>query len=142
MDDKQGQDPFDATPNSTGNNEPSNGENGGQKPSGFDLNYPTIISLLYLGSFVTGFTGFIGLVLAYVWKGEQQEPWATSHYEYMIRTFWIGLLGFVISSILFLVLIGFFLMFAVAIWIGVRSVMSLINAQKHQPMPNPKTWLI
>ena len=30
----------------------------------------------------------------------------------------------------------------VATLVLVRSVMSLINAQKHQPMPNPDSWLI
>lgn len=34
--------------------------------SGFELNNPTIISLLYLASFVVGVTGIIGVVLAFV----------------------------------------------------------------------------
>ncbi len=40
---------------------------------GFDLNRPTIINLLYIASFITGITGIIGVVLAYVWKGEPHE---------------------------------------------------------------------
>ncbi len=38
------------------------------QPGGFDLNHPTIISLLYLGSFITGITGIVGIVLAYIWR--------------------------------------------------------------------------
>jgi uncharacterized membrane protein len=108
---------------------------------GFDLNRPTIIGLLYAGSYLTGITGIIGLVLCYVWKGEPHEEWEATHYTYLINTFWIGLLGVVIGFILMIVLIGFLVLFAIGIWTLVRIVMSLVNAQKRQAMPNPGTWL-
>lgn len=109
---------------------------------GFDFNQPTIISLCYLASFITGITGLVGVVLAYVWKGEPKAEWEVSHYQYLIRTFWIGLIGSIIGFVLLLVLIGIFVLLAVAALVGVRSVLSLINAQKHAPMPNPDSWLI
>lgn len=109
------------------------------QPTGFDLNHPTIVSLLYLASFVFGITGLIGLVLAYVWRNDSPQPWEQSHYTYHIRTFWFGLLGMVIGGVLSLVLIGFLIIFAVAVWVIVRSVVSLLKAQKHEPMPNPET---
>jgi uncharacterized membrane protein len=107
----------------------------------FDLNRPTIVSLLYLSSFLLGITVIIGVILAYVWKGEPHADWEDSHYAYLIRTFWIGLIGSVISFILMIILIGFLTWIAVAVLVIVRSVLSLINAQKQVPMPNPDTWL-
>lgn len=115
---------------------------GQTQAGGFDLNYPTIINLLYLGSYFTGVTGIIGVILAYVWKGEPHEEWATSHYDYAIRTFWIGLVGTIVGLVLMLILIGFIILFAVAALVVVRTVMSLINAQKKQPMPKPDTWFV
>lgn len=109
--------------------------------SGFDFNRPTIISLLYLSSAILGVTGLVGIVLAYVWKGEPHEAWEESHYRYLIRTFWLGLIGSVIGVLLMIVLIGFLVLVAVAVLVVVRSVLSLVNAQKKQPMPNPETWL-
>jgi uncharacterized membrane protein len=109
--------------------------------SSFDFNRPTIISLLYLSSFLFGITVIVGVVLAYVWKGEAHAEWETSHYDYLIRTFWVGLIGSVISFILMIVLIGFLLWAAVAVLVVVRCVLSLINAQKQIAMPNPETWL-
>lgn len=109
--------------------------------SGFDFNQPTVISLLFLGSYVTGFTGLVGIVLAHVWQGDNQESWAASHFSYLIRTFWIGFLGFVIAGVLSIVLIGFLLFPVVAVWVGVRSVMSLVKAQRKEPMPDPQTLL-
>ena len=109
---------------------------------GFDLNQPTIISLCYLASFITGITGLVGVVLAYVWKGEPKAEWEVSHYQYLIRTFWIGLIGSVVGFVLLIVLIGMLVLLATAALVGVRSVLSLINAQKRAPMPNPDSWLV
>ena len=109
---------------------------------GFDLNRPTIISLLYISSMVLGVTGLVGVVLAFVWKGEAHADWEASHYQYLINTFWIGLASAIVGVILAIVLIGFLIIFAGMALVIVRSVMSLINAQKQQPMPNPGSWLI
>lgn len=112
-----------------------------QAASRFDFNQPTIISALYLSGFLFGVTWIIGVVLAYVWKSDAKADWEISHYTYLIRTFWIGFIGTVISMILMIVLIGFLLWAAVAVLMVVRCVLSLINAQKQEPMPNPETWL-
>lgn len=109
--------------------------------SGFEFNNPTIISLLYLASFITGITAIVGVVLAFVWRDEPKADWEISHYQYLINTFWIGLLGSIIGLLLTIVLIGIPILLAVAVLVIVRSVMSLVNAQKHTPMPNPMTWL-
>lgn len=108
---------------------------------GFDFNYPTIVSLLYLSSFVLGVTGLVGVVLAYVWRGEPREPWEASHYEYLINTFWIGLIGTVLGIILLVVVVGAFIWIAAMVLVVVRSVLSIVRAQKREPMPNPGTWL-
>ena len=88
-----------------------------------------------------GVTSIVGVVLAYVWKGEPHPDWQDSHFQYLINTFWLGLVGSIVSIVLMLVLVGFLLIFAVAVLVIVRCVLSLINAQKQMPMPNPGTWL-
>ena len=110
-------------------------------PGGFDFNYPTIVALLYLASFVTGITGLVGVVLAYIWKGEARDPWEASHFQYLINTFWIGLVGSIVSVILMVVLIGVPLLLGVMALTVVRTVFSLVHAQKREPMPEPGTWL-
>jgi len=45
-------------------------ERGPGTTPGFEFNHPTIISLLYLASCITGVTAIVGVVLAYVWRGE------------------------------------------------------------------------
>jgi len=119
--------------------EPSSG--GPPQGSGFDFNQPTVIALLYLLSFATGITGLIGIVLAHVWRGDNREAWADSHFGYLIRTFWFGLIASLIAGLLSFVLIGFLLFPVIAVWVGVRSVLSLVKAQKREPMPDPATLL-
>lgn len=113
----------------------------GPPQGGFDLNYPTIVSLLYLASFLTGITGLVGVVLAYVWRSEAREPWEASHYTYLINTFWIGLLGTITGIALMIVVIGFFVWTGALVLVVVRTVLSLLRAQRREPMPNPSTWL-
>lgn len=109
---------------------------------GFDFNYPTIVALLYISSLVVGVTGIVGVVLAYVWKGEaNRAPWEASHFQYLINTFWIGLIGSIIGFLTLILVVGVFIWLAAIVLVIVRSVLSLIRAQKHEPMPNPGTWL-
>ncbi|MFN3516274.1 MAG: DUF4870 family protein [Novosphingobium sp.] len=114
----------------------------GQPQGGFDFNYPTIISLLYLSSFLLGITVLVGVVLAYVWKGETgREAWEASHYQYLINTFWIGLAGSIIGILTVILVVGFFVLLGTMALVVVRCVLSLVRAQRHEPMPNPGTWL-
>lgn len=137
-----------ATPQSAPPTEPSTSAAGSQQsqPAGaaqssdtFDFNQPTIISLLYLSSFFLGITAIVGVVLAYVWKNEPRADWEASHYQYLINTFWIGLIGGFVGAILLIVLIGLLILPLVFVLVVVRCVLSLINAQKKRPMPNPGT---
>ena len=119
-----------------------NDGNGNLQNSSFSLNGPTIIALLYLASFVLGVTGIIGLVLAYIWKGESRAPWEASHYRFHIRTFWIAFIGSIVGLLLLLIGIGFLIMLVIGIWVIVRSVVALLKAQKAEAIADPGTWTI
>lgn len=111
----------------------------------FDMNRPTIISLLYIGSFLMGITTIIGVILAYVWNGEAHESWQDSHYRYHIRTFWMGFVWTgvaVIGSIITLFLLAWILFPLVAVWFAARAVKSLLAAQKQEPVNNVTTWFV
>ena len=100
-----------------------------------------VVYCLYLVSFVVGLTGIVGLIMAYVNRGKG-EPWVDTHYTYAIRTFWIGLLYALISSILMVAFIGIILIFGVAIWIVVRCVIGLQKASAGEPIARPESWWI
>lgn len=114
-----------------------------QPGNDFQMNRPTVISLLYIGYFLAGISAIIGIILAYIWQGETHDAWENSHYRFHIRTFWIGLLYSVIAGILsvltFFLLSPLFVL--VAIWFAVRAIKALLAAQKREPLTNVETWL-
>lgn len=100
-----------------------------------------IIYILYLVAFVVGVTSLVGLVMAYVNKGHNSSDWVQSHYQYQIRTFWIGLLYGVVGAITTLAFIGFAILLFFAVWYIIRCVKGLKYIQLGQPVPNATTWL-
>ena len=122
--------------------------------------------MLYLLNIFVGFSVFVGLVLADVWRGEAEtQAWEKTHYSYLIRTFWIGAAVFVGTFVLLIGSMvglawdqavqsepaeaGFFLGFVgvigvwlmSAVWFCIRCVLSLVKAADGKPMPRPGTWL-
>ena len=101
-----------------------------------------LVYVLYLASVIVGLTALIGLVIAYMNRGQVAGNWTESHYTYQIRTFWIGLLYSLISVVLMIVGVGFLLMIVVAIWAIVRCARGIQWAGAEKPVPDPLTWTI
>lgn len=97
--------------------------------------------IAYALSFFTGFSALVGLIIAYVKRPEVVGTWRESHYTWLIRTFWIGLVGAFISSILIFVAIGVLLMGLLAIWLVIRLVKGWMAYSKEQPIADPESYL-
>lgn len=100
-----------------------------------------LIYILYLVGFITGITVLIGLVLAYLNRGKA-GGFVESHYTWLIRTFWIGLLYSLVGAVLSLALIGFLVLLATAVWAIVRLVKGLQALGRREAMPDPQSWWI
>ena len=100
-----------------------------------------LIYVLYLAGFFIGITPLTGVVIAYINRGKA-GGWVETHYTWAIRTFWIALLGGLVSVILMLVLIGFLLAIALAVWMIVRCIVGLQAASRGEPIANPQSWLL
>ena len=100
-----------------------------------------VIYILYLLSTVIGITAIIGIVMAYINRGKA-GGFVETHYTWLIRTFWMGLLYSLVALLLAIVAIGFILMIAVAVWAIVRLVKGIMALNKNEPIPDPLTWWI
>jgi uncharacterized membrane protein len=115
-----------------------------------------VVYALYLAGFVTaGLSTVVGLVMTYVLRNEASDI-ARSHYVFLARTFWKGLvLGtigwalLIVGLPLSLILIGIPLLIAAklvwvaaAVWYGVRCVLGLMAAVDDRPYGRPRSWLI
>lgn len=106
-----------------------------------DKTMPLIIYILMaLGPF-NGLTAVVAVILAYVSKAAAPE-WMQSHYTFLIRTFWLSLLFWVIGGVLTVVGIGFVIVAAVGVWVVVRCILGLSWLLKGQPYPTPRNWMI
>lgn len=99
-----------------------------------------IIYILYLVGVVFGITGIVGVVMAYINKAEA-EDWLKSHYQFQIRTFWIGLLFIFIGSLLAVILIGYLIILAWVVWLIIRCLQGMKTLDQGKPHPNPTSWM-
>lgn len=99
-----------------------------------------IIYILFMVGFATFHTAtIVGLVLAYVNRDGAPE-WLRSHYTFQIRTFWIGLLYLAVSIPCMIVLIGFPMLLAAAVWFVVRIALGINRLMKGEAYPTPESW--
>ncbi|WP_111412669.1 DUF4870 family protein [Billgrantia lactosivorans] len=107
-----------------------------------DITLPIVVYALLLAGIVSGgLTTLIGVVIAYVYRGEGPH-WLDEHYRYQIRTFWLTLLYLAISSLLMLVMIGFVTWLLVVVWLVIRCVKGIKRLQQHRAPDNVDAWLI
>lgn len=100
-----------------------------------------VVYILYFTSYVIGITALVGVVIAHVQIGSTTDPMLRSHYQWQIRTFWIGILYFVIGVALCIVLIGIFVLLFWFIWTLVRTVKGVLALNENRPIANPTSWL-
>jgi len=98
------------------------------------------IYILYLVSLVVGVTGIVGVIMAYVYR-DTAPDWLRSHYQFQIRTFWIGLLCIVVGMLLSAVLVGFLVLLFWLIWLILRCVKGMQQLERCEPVTDVDTWL-
>jgi uncharacterized membrane protein len=92
---------------------------------------------------LVGLIGIVGLILAYVKRGDAAGTWLQSHYRWLIRTLWFSLLwGFIGGLVLVtlgLVLIGipiaFCIWVAATIWVMYRLIRGYVLFKDSKPIP-------
>jgi len=99
-----------------------------------------VIYILYIVGTIIGLTAVIGVVMAYVNK-EETDHWLQTHYRFQIRTFWIGLLYFVIGTVTFQLLFGILILVFTFFWMVIRCAKGLKQLENQQPVKNLESWL-
>jgi uncharacterized membrane protein len=110
------------------------------RPLVSDNTLATGVYVLYGLGYFTVITALVGVVIAHI-KVDDADPVLQSHYRFLIRTFWIGLLYNVIGLPLCLVLIGFPILAWWFIWSLIRIVKGMLLISEHKPIANPGSWL-
>jgi len=98
-----------------------------------------LIYILMLVGTLLPMTAVIALIMAYIYQ-DDAPGWMQTHYRFLIRTFWIGLLYLFIGAFTYLIVIGKLVMAFAIIWIIVRCIKGLNWLDKQRAVQNPDTW--
>jgi len=105
-------------------------------------NYGLVVTvyILYLVGFLTGITPLVGAIIAYLQR-DTMDRVSQSHFQFQIRTFWIGLLYFFVGFLTLHIGIGAVILLWWIIWTAVRCVKGLLALNMGEPIHNPHSWL-
>ncbi|VTX78919.1 Chaperone protein DnaJ [Neisseria subflava] len=103
-------------------------------PSSDVKNYVFIAYVTYAVGLLILFTPVVGVIMAYVKRDEAQGTIYASHIDYLIKTFWVSLVGTVLGTFTTLILIGWLILLVTAIWFIYRVVIGLIKLNEDKPV--------
>lgn len=108
--------------------------------SNSNANTAKYIYIGYLAGLIIPFVSLIGLIMAYVNKGNGPD-WLDENYRFQIRTFWIGVLYFFASGLLMVAVIGWFTFLVTIVWYIIRCVKGLKALNQGKAPENVDGWL-
>jgi uncharacterized membrane protein len=111
-----------------------------QQPTVSSPQIALIVYVLYFVSYFTGITALIGVIIAYVQIG-QADSFLRTHYQFQIRTFWIGILYLVIGFILTHFVIGILVFIWWFIWSLVRNIKGVLALNERKAIADPASWM-
>jgi uncharacterized membrane protein len=95
----------------------------------------TAVYALQAAGFLFGITWLIAVIVDYVKRDDARGWWLESHFTWQIRTFWWGLLWGAIGGVLLLVLVGYLVLVANAVWIIYRIVKGWLRLAERREVP-------
>lgn len=97
-------------------------------------NYVFIAYVTYALGLLILFTPFIGVLLAFIKRDEAQGSIYASHIDWLIKTFWVSLIGLLLGRLTIFILIGWLILAATGIWLIYRVVVGLIKLNEDKPV--------
>ena len=79
-------------------------------------------------------TFFVAVILNYIKRDDVRGTWLESHFRWQIRTFWFGLLWFVLGGLTYVIVIGWAILFAASLWLIYRILKGWLNLNDGKPM--------
>jgi uncharacterized membrane protein len=115
-----------------------------------DKTLPVVVYVLYFLGLTHGLTMIIGLIIAYASR-DGAGPRMASHYTWLIRTFWISVVGFVIGMLMIavgvplsiilvgipIVMVGGIICAASWVLCVVRLILGVVHLSRDEAYPRP-----
>jgi uncharacterized membrane protein len=75
-----------------------------------------LVYVLQAIGFLIGLTWIVGVVINYLKIEDVRNTWLETHFNWQLRTFWLGLAGMAVAWMLMVVKVGVLIGFAVTGW--------------------------
>lgn len=92
------------------------------------------IYILQAIALFTALPMIIAVIINYIKLDETRNTWLASHFRWQIRTFWFGLLWYIIGLVTYFFVIGFFIVGVTWLWQVYRVIRGWLNLSDHQKM--------
>lgn len=100
-----------------------------------EKNITTIVYALQALGLMIPFALIAGVVLNYVKQEDVANTWLESHFRWQIRTFWFALLWFSLGVLTLVLVMGYFILFANAVWLIYRIIKGWLRLSEGKDMP-------
>lgn len=91
------------------------------------------IYFLYFAALACGFTLLLGVVLAYIRRGDARGTIWESHFDNQISVFWTTILVGLLGALLTVIGIGFLILLILFVWYLVRTIRGVLRAADGLP---------
>lgn len=110
-------------------------------PQDNNRTYIMAVYALYALSVLTGgLAAIVGVIIAYVKRDEMRGTIYENHISYLIKTFWVGLIGGFIGWLTMIIGIGLVILLVVCIWFIYRVVAGFVKFYDGKTV-SPDGWL-
>jgi uncharacterized membrane protein len=93
-----------------------------------------VVYALQAASFLVGMTFVVAVIINYVKRDDVRGTYLESHFRWQIRTFWYSLLWALVGILTFVLVVGYFVLVADAIWVVYRIVRGWLRVNDGKPM--------
>ena len=93
-----------------------------------------VVYILQIASIIVGITLIAGVIINYLKRKDVEGTWLESHFRWQIRTFWFTLLWFGVGLALLIVVVGLFVLMALAMWLLYRAIKGWLELEERRPM--------
>ena len=96
-----------------------------------------LVALVYglqAASLLVGITLFAAVIIDYLRRGQAEGTWLESHFRWQIQTFWWSLAWCVLGIATAVLIVGFFILAASAVWFVYRIVKGWTELNEGRPM--------
>ncbi|MDX1453501.1 MAG: hypothetical protein R3183_13155 [Oleiphilaceae bacterium] len=82
---------------------------------------------LIVTAFLSGWPSIIALIMSYIWRDESVGTYLASHFDWLIRTFWVALVWLIIGWVLIATVIGMVIGIPMLLIVGVWVLYRLLK---------------